>query len=294
MSPSAPALVDPRRTQTFQAVERIRISITLYLLVPLMSLFNAVVVTATVLTSGAFVVGNFGGSGIGGLIESNSAAIAITGELTAFIALILTIVAWLTWRGGVRDLADAPAEYGSAQFSAAQDARRDYGYTLYTWLAIFFFGIAVVVVIIALVLGTIVNNINSGEPSGTAAANAIGAVVGVLAVLAVVGIVLTILLYYFATRSLVGSISTVSTPAIRARLDRARTTILVGAVLGILAEGALVDRLLYPLAILGPLVLVVGFVLMRSGYAEWLGAPPVPGPSPMLAPGGAPPSPPLG
>jgi hypothetical protein len=271
-----PTGTDPRGTQTYRAVQRIQRSVTIYLIIPLLTALDAIVITAAVLVTGAFVVGNFGGSGIGGLVESNSAAISITGELVAFVGLILTIVAWLTWRGGVKQLAAAGGEYGPEQTKAAQGAEKDYSYAVYTWIATLFFGIGAAVVVFLFVLSAVADNINKGESGVTAAANALTALVGLLLVIAIVSLLLTILLYHFASRSLVRSISALATPSIRAKLDRGRMLILVGAALGIAGEGALVSSLLYPLALISPIVLLVGFLSMRSGYGEWLGSPPPP------------------
>lgn len=267
---------DPRRTRTFRAVDQIRTSITIYLLVPLFEAIYAIIVTAVLLTTTAFVVGNFGGSGVSGVIESDSPVIAIPGELLAFVTLILTIVAWITWRRGVRELAEDSGEYGAAQVGASRQARKDYGYTVYTWIAQLVFGIAVAVVLILVLLDAILSNINSGQPNSTAAANALGSALGLIVVVALISLVITILLYHFASRSLAGAIGAVASPALRARLQRARTTILAGAVLGVLAQGTILARDLYGLAIVSPLVLAVGFLMMRSAYSEWLAAPPTP------------------
>jgi len=275
MYATGPIPSDPRRTRTYGAVDRIRTSITLYLIIPLLSTIYALLVTAVLLSTNAFVVGNFGGgSGFGGLVESDSAAIAIPGELIGLITLVLTIVAWITWRRGVRELAEASGEYGEAQVGAAQQARKDYSYTVYTWLATFLFGIVVAVVVIIVLLDSILHNINSGQSNATAAANALGSAVVILAVVAVISVALTVLLYHFASRSLVGAIGAVSSPTVKATLQRARSFILIGAVLGILDVGVVASRVLYALSVVGTLLVLIGFLMMRSAYSAWLAAPP--------------------
>jgi hypothetical protein len=264
---------DARRTLTYRAVDQIRTGITIYLIVPLLSLITVLIATAAILATNSYVVGNYGGSGLGGLVRSNSAAVTISGELFGFVGLILTIVAWVTWRRGVQSLAPAAGEYAPQQVPAARQAEKDYDYTVYTFIAALVFGIAVAVLLVLLILSAVTSNINSGQSSSTAVANALAASFGVLVVVGIVSVVLTVLLYHFATRSLVGSIAAIAAPATKARLQRARSIILVGAVLGILAEGALVTRYLYPLALLGPLTLLIGFFLMRAAYSEWLAAP---------------------
>jgi hypothetical protein len=288
---------DPRRTRTFRAVDQIRTSLTIYLFVPLLGAFEALIITAVLLASNAYVAGNFAGSGIGGIIESNSPAISISGELIAIVVFILTIVAWVNWRRGVHELGAASGEYGPRHVGAVRRAEEDYRYTVYTYIATFVFGIAVVGIILALVFGTIVQDVNSGESSATAVANVIGGLVGLLLVVGVIGVALTVLLYHFATRSQIGSLAAIASPETVAGLRQARTLILVGAALQIAGAGALSDRLLYPLALVSPLVLVVGVLRMRSAYSEWLRNPPpptgAPAPVPWYAsPGSFPPPPP--
>jgi hypothetical protein len=297
MYASAPPAADPRRSLTYRAVDQIRSGITLYLFVPLLSLVNALVITAVILATNAYVVGNFGGSGLGGVVESNAPAIAITGELVGIIALILTIIAWVTWRRGVRELVEGAGEFGAKQAAAARKAQKDYSSTVYMFLATLVFAIVAAVVVVAVVLGTILHDVNSGQSDSTAAANALSADVGVLVGVALITILLTVLLYHFATRSLVGAVASIAAPGTVARLQRARMIILLGAVLAVLAEAALASRYLYPLAILGPLFLVLGFAMMRSAYSEWLQAPPaltgIPGLSQgFVVPGSFPPPPP--
>jgi hypothetical protein len=265
---------DPRRSGTLRAVDQIRKGISIYLVVPLLSVVNALVITGIILATNSYVVGNFGGSGIGGLVESDSLAVSVVGGLTGFVAFILTIVSWVTWRSGIRDLTDVSSEYGPRQIAAARRARQDFDYTVYTYIATLLFGIAVAVVLVLLLLSAIMSDLNSGQSSATAVANALASALAVLLVVAIVTVLLTVLLYHFSTRSLVGSLSATASPPTVAHLARARTIILLGAVLGILSEGALASRFLYPLAIVSPLVLVIGFVMMRSAYSEWLRDPP--------------------
>jgi uncharacterized membrane protein len=264
---------DPLRSRTYRAVQRIQTSLTIYTVVPLLTLVYTALAATIVLATGAYVVGNYGGSGISGLIESSSAAIEIAGEIVAFGGFILTIVAWLTWRGGVKELNAASSEYGAAHQTSAHQAERDYSFTVYTWIATFLFGIALAVVLVLLILGTLLNDVNNHESASTAAANALSAYLVLLIVVAVVTVLLTFLLYFFASRSLMRSLASIASPGTKSRLERARSVILVGAILGILAEATLATAALYVLAIVGPVLLVIGFLMMRSAYGEWLRAP---------------------
>lgn len=282
--PSAPYLgpaasSDPRHSRTYRAVTRIRDSLSIYLIVPLLEVIGVVIVVAVVFSTHAYLVGNFGGSGIGGLVESNSAGISHADEGVGIIGLLLTLIAWWLWRGGVRDLAAASDEYGGEQRTAARQAQRNYSFTVYTWWGLFLFGIAFAVVLILSILDTVLRDINNGESATTAVSNALSNAIALLLVAAVISLVLTVLLYHFATRSLMSSLSAIASPAIRSSLRTGRTLVLLGAVLGILAEGAIVSTDLYILGIVGPLLLVVGFLKLRGAYGDWLRDPPALTPS---------------
>jgi hypothetical protein len=275
---------DPRRTQTHRALEQIRTGITVYLLVPLFAAINALIITAVLLSSNASFEGIYGGSGPGGVVASNSPAITASGDLFGIIGFILIIVAWAIWRGGVRSLGAAAGEYGPRQVAAARRAERDYGRTVYTFLAIFVFTIVVVVFIVAIVVGAVAQTTSSGSGLGpssgggnmTVIENPLAAAVGLIVAVAIIGVVLSVLLYHFATQSLVASLEAIASPGIVARLRLARSIVLVGAALQIFTGAAVADRLLYVASLPSPILLLAGFLLMRSAYSEWIEAPPPP------------------
>jgi hypothetical protein len=276
---TGPIPTDIPRTVTARAVERIRTSVTLYLLAPMLSAIYTLLVTAVVRSTGAYVAANFGGGPIfGGFVESDSLLITIPGSAFVLVSLAVTIGAWVTWSRGIRELADASGEFGGPQVAAARQAQKDYRRTVYTWFGLLVFGIVGAAVVIIVFLNAIPAGLSSGPANATAAAHAISSAFALLVVVTVVSVVLTVVVYHFATRSLVGAIGTIASPALQARLRHARSVILAGALLGLLADATLVSPTLYVLAAVGPLLLAIGFLRMRFAYSGWLTAdPPPPG-----------------
>ncbi len=273
---------DGRRTRTFRAVDQIRKAITLYALVPLFSALLALLVTVVTLATNSYALGNFEGTSFGGVVASDSTVVTVVSGFVGLLLLVVTIVAWLTWRSGVRELRETSGEYGAPQVAAARAAERDYGRTVYTYIGILVFGVAVSVVLAVALFAAIAGDAMSGQSGTTLISNAIAGLLVALLVVALIGVVLSILLYDFATRSLVGALGAIASPATVRRLRQARTIILVGAVLQILGVVVFVDGGLYAVSVVSPAVLFAGFLWLRSGYSAWMRSPPAPT-------GGAPP-----
>lgn len=291
-----PPSSDGRRTRTFRAVDQIRRAITLYAFVPLFSALLAVFVTAVTLATNSYALGNFDGTSFGGVVASDSTVVTLLSGLTGLLLLVLTIVAWLTWRGGVREMRETAGEYGAHQVAAARSAERDYGRTVYTYIGILVFGVAVSVVLAVALFAAIAGDVTSGQSGTSLISSAIAGLLVALLVVALIGVVLSVLLYDFATRSLVGALAAIAPPATLRRLRQARSIILIGAVLQILGAVVFVNGGLYALSIVSPAVLFVGFCWLRSGYSAWMQSPPAPtggAPTPFLtvgsfSPGGPP------
>jgi hypothetical protein len=178
-------------------------------------------------------------------------------------------------------LAPAAFEYGSPHVDNAAAASKDYSRAVIIWITQF----VSTIIAAALLTFTIIAKTLQFSATGTATRAAINyaelrqeVIIGFV-VIGAVEWLFGILLYYFASRSLMESIVGLGTPAQRELLDGARRLILIGAGLQIVGTLSVVYT---PLALLGvvPLVLLLlGFSRLVDAYDSWLASPARPGPS---------------
>lgn len=185
-----------------------------------------------------------------------AAAVAI--GVLVVIAVILAILGLLAWRRGVLAVVAASAEFGPSHVEACARARKDHGMTL--WM------------VLGIVLAAIVVSIIFAGVNGTLAVVGVGTLPGVVGSIVTglaTGIVL-VAVYYYGTRHLVGLLSVVSTPAEHTLLERGRTLMLAGAVVGVGAAFSSASWAFDVFSVASLAIIVAGTRDLVRAYDLWL------------------------
>ncbi|MCI4326239.1 MAG: hypothetical protein L3K16_01175 [Thermoplasmata archaeon] len=263
----------------------------------LVTLLLQVVVGVLTAAFSGFVLGAFFSAG--DLTSTTTAGTDLEGLVTllGFLALLLTLVAWLKWRSGVLALRDSAGESGPAYQQAADSARRDYGRSLWSFLSIILASIVFSIALAAYVFERIAaacpaasGGVNPNCPANVAPLTLVGTSEAIVA-FGLVAAVLQFLVYYYASRSLVDALRPLVGSTEQRRLDRGRLVMVVGAALtpvGILNAGlGLLGISFLPLAFAGlvtPILLLAGLYQIYAAYSAWLGRPGPPfAPAPPIA-----------
>ena len=199
--------------------------------------------------------------------------------LVLIVILVLIIISWLRWRDGVRELNLSAGEYGPAHAQEAAAARRDYGFTIWTFVGYVLTIIVVAAVAAAVIASTVLSGFPN-NPTGTLTSAQAAALhnefLGIFVFAIVGGTVFQFLLFYFASRSLKSTFYSLANPEQRSALDRARTWIIVGPLLALATVLALLTPYWDLVGILPPLLIFVGFSAYLTVFDQWLAHPPAP------------------
>lgn len=276
-------------------MQRIRDASGLYRLVLILSIVAAVVYGAASIVSGS-------PQGLGIPSQYNfqagnsTATTSPNGALLGYVALagliglinfILIIISWLRWRDGVRQLVTAAPEYGPTHANEAKEARRDYGYTVWTFILFILTIIVVVGAATVVIASTVVGHIGLNRTAALTAAQASqlrSEVLALIVVAVIAGAVYQFIQYLFASRSLKASFFSLASPEQRNLLDRGRTLTLVGAALYFATALELVTPYGALIAILPPLLILLGFTNLLNAYDGWLAGRPTVASGPPPAP----------
>ncbi|MCI4348760.1 MAG: hypothetical protein L3J93_00865 [Thermoplasmata archaeon] len=279
----------PPGSGTADAVRELRRSITYYEIYLVISILITLVAVALL---GSVVFGS-AGSLLGPVSMGRmtvptpnpgaaiaAAVLSVTFAIAGFIILVL---AWSTWLGGSNKLARHAGEFGPQAAEAARRARSDWTVTT----ALFFVNIIVGVVFVVVLVFEIVSSLApvSNTTTTTSAPTVdfsqfVGLVVGVVLISAL----LAFLLYWFATRGLVGGLGGIAPQEIRTEAETARTIILLGAILSVAGAAGYLVPPVRLVALVSPVVLLYGFWRLGGAYDRWLAHPPAPGLPRPLAP----------
>src|SRR5260221_10010919 len=134
----------PPSGSTIRAVGEVRKGIYRY------RIYLILAVISSLFTAGAGVVSNsaaFTGASIPTSIwtgnntssvtsapDASSTGLSIVAGFVALIGFIVLLIAWVSWRGGVRQLVAAAPEFGPEHQRAVEEAERDYGRTVWTYI----------------------------------------------------------------------------------------------------------------------------------------------------------------
>lgn len=290
----------PPGAQTFEAVREIRKGTRVYQVFVLVNLLVAVTLLG--------VLAAAGGLGGPGLIQPPTVPVGNNTTTTApfsqgptfsalvsveaisgvfgFVGLFLIIWSWVTWRGGIQRLPRVIGEFGPAAYARAESALKDYARTIYTFIAAILVAVGLVVALAVILFSAISGTLSSsvtGAP-GISVQTFQLEVYATLAVGIVLSFVLSFLMFFFASRSLVGSIDAIADPGVRGTLASGRRWILVGAALPAFALLGFVYLPLMLISLAAGLVLFVGFTLIVRAYGTFLARPPQPAPPPAPVP----------
>ncbi|MCI4332959.1 MAG: hypothetical protein L3K01_04435 [Thermoplasmata archaeon] len=314
MTPVGPPLGSPPTGYRYgpparELIRKIGDGVRWYLVTLVLSLLSAIgsaVLTGYVVSS-AFGLGGSSLPSAG--LSASSTALAIGLGVLGLLVFVLTIVAWLSWRSGVRQLPAAAMEFGSAYATSAQSALKDYGRTVWSFLSILIGTVVFAIVLAAYIVsqafahcsGPLQSNNTSCVTSG---ASTLSNTVGIVLVFGLIVALLQFLQYFFASRSLVDSIRPLVAEPQQQRLDRGRLFMVIGAGLtpvGLINAALLLGNHAVPVlgfvGLLTPILLLLGLYQIHEVYVGWNSASPQGGaPSggypayqpPMAAPYGAP------
>jgi len=206
--------------------------------------------------------------GAGAMASGASLGYAVVTGGVALVAVVLTIVAWSEWRSGLKALLGSSGERGEEYRSEVVRSERFYTATLVA----FFLNIVGSVVLVAALLFASV----SIQPGANGSAPMVAVVsnstfqASLLAVVIFSGAV-NLVLYYCASRSLVGTVRLLVGPIEREALETARGWILVGALLTPATSAAvLFVGWASVAAVVPPLLLVLGYTRLITVYDGWL------------------------
>jgi hypothetical protein len=235
--------------------------------------------------SGVIPGTTFGGSSaLPTLVSASevSAASTLLG-LLGILSLILILVSWMRWRSGAENLRVWGPALGPEFAERTARARADVSSTTSLWIVELVLGIIVALAIAALVFGSVVSQLpKNGTTVPTAAdlftPGTIAAIDVALAVSTILATGLNLLLYAFATRSLLNTIAPYAGPAHWASALQGRRIVLVGALLGVVAVvGLLVPGTGVVAVVPGGLV-AFGYYRIRAAYRSDRSSLPVPDP----------------
>ncbi len=292
----------PPQIEARNAIVRIFGAMGLYRWVPTLAIVTSLIVAVVAAATGSVVTS----TGVGGELSfpsfnntsattasvgAGATALAVISGFVALASLILVIVSWVRWRNGLREFESARGSPYSPT-SAVEPSRRFYTGTLVAFLLQIAAAIAIGAFIGLLTFQAVVSNVATGASSLAALENEIR--VTVIASV-VVSAILSAAMYYCASSSLGAVIRPTSSPVEIARLDRARQLMVVGALVALSGALVLVSFWLLLVAVIGPILILLGLQDLRAAYSAWLAGhpalpPPPPGPSAvLLAPPLAPP-----
>ncbi len=272
---------------TRTSISNIRKGISLYLIVVILGLVIGVisgVVIAIEASHGASLLSPTPSSNCSTLGTNNNStvctpSVSYPGTLglvgpvillaaVALASFILTIVAWLRWREGIKALPMAVLEYGPQFGDGARRALRDYDYTVYMFIVSIVVSIASAVTVLLIVFSIAFSQTPSSLSSFAVELTEVVLVFDILVA------VVEFLIYYFASASLRGALYPLAGPAEKQALDQGRMLMIVGAVLvGIAAFSTVVSAILGLVVVAGYAVLAYGLYTIRSAYDRWLANP---------------------
>ena len=185
-------------------------------------------------------------------------AFGLSIAVLVIIGIVTAVLGAISWRRGVVTMvADAPA-YGPAQVAAAAEARRDHSVTLWLFLVYVLTAVAVAVGF------AIVNAVLAGASAASVPEVVISVATG-LGTAAVL-----VLIYYYGSKHLVGLLHSLSSTAGRASLERGRSRMLAGAVVGLGAALAPISWVFDVVAIVSLAIILAGVGDLVRAYAMWL------------------------
>lgn len=185
-------------------------------------------------------------------------AVGITIGVLVIIMIVLAVLGAIAWRRGVVTMTFAAAEMGPAHEAACRAARQDHRHTLWLFLVLVFAAILV--------------SITFAGVNGTLAWLGIGTLPGTVGTIATglaTGVVL-VLIYFFGTRHLVGFLTTIATPTERALLERGRSLMIAGAILGLGTSFSSVLWEFNLFAVISLAVVLPGVARLGRAYQLWL------------------------
>jgi hypothetical protein len=270
--------------QTRFGAERIRSSIALYRVLIVLQLLGAIIGAAVSIATNTPYAGGAGGFSVSsGSASARSVAASVAlagglGILLLVLILILTIISWLRWRDGIRRIASESGAMGPTHFRQAQEARKHYSYTVWTFITYILVAIIAAFVIVALIIGGLVGHFNPTNNSFTPPTSAqVQAtqknLTGAIAGIAVIGALFNFLLYYFASASLREAIGGVASPDIVRQLDSGRRYILIGVIIGFGGVASFFFSYASLISIAVPVFLLLGFSAILTGYDQYLATP---------------------
>jgi hypothetical protein len=259
---------------------KIRGALTVYLVVLLLEFLAAIISSAVLGYTTAGLFSGVGSTSSVGGVASGLAGLSILTGLLGFIAFILIIVSWLRWRDGVKPLPDAAASAGAPYADDARKALTNYSRTFWVFIITLLSAIGFAIALVAIVIGSVAACLGQNTTSNstcTNTTNVLGSIEGAVLGYSILAFLLGVLLYYFATTSLVVSIRALASPADQERLDRGRMVAILGAALaplGLINDAlAFVGHAVPAVALLGvisPFLLLLGFYLLYSAFSECL------------------------
>lgn len=271
----SPPPPDPRQAErdaigdARDAVSIYRWAIVLGLLVQVVTLIEVLSYPAAGRAASLSSVTGGAGSEVAGGLSGPVVALAAIASLLGLVIFVLSLVAFLRWRGAISTLrTGSPPYFGgyppppgsSVAAEAVQNYRRSV-YTLLLWLVTIIVGIAALVVVAISAIAPKFNANGSLSPTNATAGLSPSAAASILVIGVALGLVLLLidlLLAYFVTASL-GAIARLGGPAAETfDVEGARWLVLIGVLLG---AGGLLGTVYAPLvgiAILGGICLLLG------------------------------------
>lgn len=271
-----------------RALGEIRSSVAVYRIAVILLILTAVADGAYTVETGVVTSGYFGGISGGstttGLSGAALGVVALAGVL-GFAAFIVTLIAWWKWRGGVRRLDEPLGSYGTPG-AEATGARKYYGYAVWMFVLTILTSIGVAVAVTAVVLSNLNIHVNPNgtvtPPTQAQIQSSIHAAVGVIVAGLVVGALLNLLMYYFATTSLVRAARPGASSAVQTQLAGGQRLVVVGAVVSFVTLAGLVTSYAAFAGALAPVLYLVGYTWIIQAYDAVIASPtpPVTGPPP--------------
>ncbi len=193
-----------------------------------------------------------------GLKLGAQAAIGVTIVVLVIVGIVVAVRGLISWRQGVRAMAEASMEFGPAQVEAARRARADHSTTLWLFL---------VYVLTAIVVSGALAILNLGLSSANR--DSLPDVVTSLATGLATSLVL-VAIYYFGSRHLLELLFTISSPSGQGLLLRGRSFLLAGALVGVGAALTPFSWLFDLAAVASLVIILIGARNLGRAYALWL------------------------
>lgn len=188
--------------------------------------------------------------------------IGISFAIIVLIGLVVAITGFVAWRRSSRDLVSSGAEFGEPHrleaVAAWEDSRRA---LLWVFGAI---GVAIVLgIALGITDGALILSGRASLPS-----EVFSGIIGLGSGTAIV------LSYYYGSRQLVGSFRTLTSDAVRLRMESARNLILLGAMIGVVGS---LSSILWPieaLSLAAGVLILIGISRILAEYDGWLAVQP--------------------